>query len=289
MPARTRKSKSAGQRASWRGLFNFGLVSFSVEAFNASDKSGSDIHFHQLHKECHRRIHYAKMCPVHGEVSNDDIVSGYEYKKGKYVEVSSKELEQLRTENDRALKIETFVGPETIDPLYFDGRMYFLVPEGKNAQEPYAVVLEAMKSMDRYGVGQMVFSGKNQIVLVRPLEEVLHVAMLNYEAEIRSPKDVVGTLSPPKDRAKQVKLAKTLIEQWSEDHFDFSKYEDEYREEVQKLVKAKIQGHTVEPPEEEEPSEEPLSLMDALKRSVEGKRGAHSKAVKKKPVRRKSA
>ena len=248
----------------------FGLVSFSVEAFNAFDKSGSDIRFNQLHAACHRRIHYAKMCPVHGEVSNDDIVSGYEYKKGKYVEITSEELEKLRTENDRALKIEAFISPGTIDPLYFDGRMYYLAPEGKNAQEPYAVVVEAMTSMERDGVGQMVFSGKDQIVLVRPLQGVLHMAMLNYDAEIRPPKQVVGPVQLPKNRAKQVKLAETLIDQWSQDDFDFSKYEDKHRDQVQKLVNAKIHGRDiVQPEDEEEKTSEPLNLMQALRRSID--------------------
>jgi DNA end-binding protein Ku len=267
--SKQKRSKASSQRASWRGQMTFGLVSFSVEAFNAFDKSGSDIHFHQLHKTCHRRIRYAKMCPVHGEVSNEDIVSGYEYKKGKYVEIEAEELEKLRTENDRALKIDAFVAPGTIDPLYFDGRMYYLVPEGAHAQEAYAVVAEAMAKKDRYGVGQIVFSGKEQIVLVRPLDGILHMAMLNYEAEIRSGKHVAGSIKKPKDAAKQLKLAQTLIDEWSQDDFDFSQYEDKHRAMVKKLVEAKVHGHEIVQPKEEEKPAETLNLMEALKRSVE--------------------
>src|SRR5687767_13239378 len=87
-------------RASWKGNLSFGLVSFPIEAYNALDRAESDIHFHQLHAECHRRIRYQKVCPVHGEVSQDEIVSGYEYRKGRYVEVESDELEALRTERE---------------------------------------------------------------------------------------------------------------------------------------------------------------------------------------------
>ena len=134
--ARSKQKRSrptAKHRASWKGQFTFGLVSFAVEAFNALDRQHSDIHFHQIHAECHRRIRHQKVCPVHGEVSNEEIVSGYEYKKGKYVEVEPEELEALRTKSDRALKVEAFVSPDTVDPLYFDGRMYFLVPSGSAA------------------------------------------------------------------------------------------------------------------------------------------------------------
>src|SRR5689334_474245 len=94
------KHRGTTSRASWRGNLSFGLVSFAVEAFNALNRQGSDIHFHQLHAKCHSRIHYEKVCPIHGQVSNDEIVSGYEYAKGKYVEIDPEELDKFRTESE---------------------------------------------------------------------------------------------------------------------------------------------------------------------------------------------
>lgn len=254
-------------RPGWRGLLSFGLVSFPVEAVNAVNREASDIHFHQLHAQCHNRIHYKKVCPVHGEVPNDEIVSGYEYEKGKYIEIKPDELDALRSESDRALKIDAFVSPETIDPLYFDGRMYYLMPAETAAQESYRVLAEAMKEENCYGVGQMIFSGKDQLALVRPLDGVLQMAMLNYDAEIRSPKSVAEQLDGPKGIARQVKMARTLIQQWSEDAFDFSAYHDMHRAKVTDLIEAKKRGRAVVAPEEEHPKEA-LSLMDALKRSM---------------------
>src|SRR4051812_6433200 len=64
-----KRKRSPKFRAGWRGNLSFGLVSFPVEAVNALNRQESDIHFHQLHAKCHRRIHYQKVCPVHGEVS----------------------------------------------------------------------------------------------------------------------------------------------------------------------------------------------------------------------------
>src|SRR5262249_46149498 len=159
-----------------------GLVSFAVEAFNALDREHSDIHFHQIHKKCHRRIRYQKVCPVHGEVSNDEIVSGYEAKKGHYVEIDPEELRSLRKERDGALKIESFVRTDAVDPLYFDGRMYYLAPADAAAKEPYSVVLAAMQHEKRCAIAKIVFSGKDQLAMVRPLEDALHLAMLNFNA-----------------------------------------------------------------------------------------------------------
>jgi DNA end-binding protein Ku len=240
----------------------FGLVSFPVEAWNAHDKAGSDVHFHMLHKTCHRRIHYAKMCPVHGEVSKDEIVSGFELRKNQYVEIDPEELDRLRPENDRALRIDAFVEPESVDPLYFDGRMYYLSPAAAG-KESYAVMAQAMEHENRCAIGQIVMSGKRQLVLVRPLKGVLQMAMLNYAAEIRSPTKVAA----PKNIAKQVRLAQSLIDQWSQEDFDFSKYKDDYRDEVKKLIEAKKAGHEIEEPKQKAPKKS-LDLMEALKRSL---------------------
>ncbi len=272
MPTKAKSRKPAKRktialtRASWKGNLTFGLVSFSVHAINALNRSESDIHFHQLHEKCHRRIQYKKVCPVHGEVSQDEIISGYEFKKGKYVEITEEELDSVKTERERSLSIDTFIEPDAIDPLYFDGRMYFLVPDGDPALAPYSVVLHAMKREERYGIGTMVLSGKEQLALLRPLESILQLAMINYDEEIRTPNEVMSA-TLPRPEPRQMKLAQSLIKNWSSDDFDFGKYDDEYRERVKKLISAKAHGREVAAPEEEKPPEV-INLMDALKRSL---------------------
>jgi len=292
MPRRKTK-KPAGSRknvrASWKGNLTFGLVSFTVEAFNALDRSQGDIHFHQIHAECHRRIHYQKVCPLHGEVSNEEIVSGYEISKGRYIKIDPDELDALRTARERALTIDAFIAPDGIDPLYFDGRMYYLLPAGAAAEGPYAVIVKAMDREQCYGVGQVVFSGKDQIVLLRPVEGVLHMAMLNYEAEIRPVHKVAQALPKSAPQARELKLAQTLIRDWSVDDFDFGKYTDAYRERVEELIEAKSKGRKLpEPGEEEEP--ETINLMEALKRSLGQSTGrGRPKATKKTPRKKRSA
>src|ERR1700753_2577169 len=99
MAVKRKKSKSRSKfRASWRGQLRFGLVAFEVEAVNAENKQNADVHFHLLHEPDHERIHYAKMCPKHGEVPNDEIVEGFEVSKNKFVEFEKEELDVLRTQ-----------------------------------------------------------------------------------------------------------------------------------------------------------------------------------------------
>src|SRR6185437_10264523 len=118
---KSRSKKRSRFRASWRGQLRFGLVSFEVQAINAEIKEKAEVHFHLLHEPDHQRIHFAKVCPTHGVVPNEEIVEGYEYAKGKYVEFEKEELDILRTEKEKALTIDAFVSAEQIDPVYFDG------------------------------------------------------------------------------------------------------------------------------------------------------------------------
>jgi DNA end-binding protein Ku len=274
--------KRSKHRASWKGNLTFGLVSFPVQAFNAFNREQSDIHFHQLHASCHRRIRYEKVCPEHGEVSNDEIVSGYEYAKGKYVEVEPDELDSLGTSRERSLTIDTFIDPDVIDPIYLDGRMYYLMPAGSGAEEPYSVMAGAMEREERYGIGHVVFFGKEQLAMVRSVDGVLQMSMLNYDEEIKSPHEMTDALKKPKRISRQVQLAQTLIRNWSTQDFDFTSYDDKYRKKVKDLLKAKVEGREVVTPGEEEEPADIVNLLDALKQSVAQARSSPSKRRKRK-------
>ncbi|MGQ0636595.1 MAG: Ku protein [Planctomycetaceae bacterium] len=136
MPRRKRKRAAAATakpRASWRGMLRFGLVAFPAEAFNAHLMEKDHV---QLRAECHSRIRYQKVCPIHGPVDSDEIVSGYEISRGRYVEIDENELDKAATDQERSLTIDAFVQADEVDPFYFDGRVYFLSPEGETAKEP---------------------------------------------------------------------------------------------------------------------------------------------------------
>ena len=114
-------------RASWEGFLKLSLISVPVRAYNAAVPGGGDIYVHLIHKGCGSRIRYQKVCPEHGEVSKEDIVSGYEYEKGKYVELEPAEIAELRADNDEAINIDVFADPAAVDPLYLSGQSFFLV------------------------------------------------------------------------------------------------------------------------------------------------------------------
>src|SRR5262249_40436231 len=144
-PIATRTNSTGGTtsmaaRSSWKGFLRFSLVSVPVKAYNATTSGGGEITLNQIHADCHSRIKYQKVCPVHGEVSGDAILSGYEFAKGQYVVVDPAEIEKLRPESDKAVQIDAFVSPATIDPIYQNGKTYYLVPDGPVAFKPYALL-----------------------------------------------------------------------------------------------------------------------------------------------------
>ena len=281
---RGKKKQRSKFRASWRGQLRFGLVSFEVQAVNAQIKENAEVHFHLLHEPDHERIHYAKVCPRHGEVPNEEIVEGFEYGKGKYVEFDKEELDLLRTDQEKALSIDAFVRADQIDPIYFDGRMYYLLPSGTNSNEPYSLLEAAMEKKNRWGVGQVVFSGREQLAVVRPLDGVLTMAMLNYDAEIRKPSDIKSEFTRPRATGAKLRLAEDLISKWHDGDFDFSDYKDHYRQKVKEAIAAKKKGQEIVPPEEEE-EPEVINLIDALKKSV-ARAGKTSSAGRKRAKRK---
>ncbi len=268
---RAKKIARATWRASWKGELQFGLVRFTVEAVNAHSRSGSDIHFHQLHATCHSRIEYQKACPIHGEVDQDEIVLGYEYGRGKYIEIDPDELDAMRTREERTLSIEEFISPGELDEIYFDGRMYYLAPDDVHDREPYQLLRRALEEENQMGIGQVVFSGKEQLAAIVPRDDVLLMAMLNYAPEIRNSK-ALGVGEDLRLSAKNLRLAKDVIRSMTTQRFDISDYEDRYRERVKELIAAKRKGKEVvmAPEQEEEPV---INLIDALKRSLHSARG----------------
>lgn len=253
-------------RSIWKGYLKVSLVSIPLKAYT-STSSGAEIRLNQLHKDCNSRINYKKTCPVHGEITNDEIVSGYEYSKDQYVIVDTDELDKIRSEDDKAIKIDVFIKPEDLDPVYYNGKTYYLVPDGPVGQRAYSVVYQALVESKRFGVAQVVFHGKEQVGLVRPMEGLLVLTMLNYEPQVTKPSTFSDDVPHSTPAPEELQLAKTLIASGSVDEFDMSRYKDKYVENLSKLIEAKVAGQELVAPPVQEPVQV-INLMDALKQSV---------------------
>jgi DNA end-binding protein Ku len=254
-------------RSSWEGYLRLSLISVPVKAFSASVSGRGKIAFHQIHAKCNSRIRYQKVCPIHGEVSNDEIVPGYEITKDEYVILDPKELAELRRGGDKSINIDVFIHPEAIDPMYYTDRSYYLTPDGKVGDKPYAVLHQVMSEENRQGVGTMLLAGRENIVLLRPIDGLLFITLLSYEEQMKKPSAFKDEVPDVKLSADEVRLAKTLVEETTSEEFDFGRYKDEYTGKVAEMIEAKAKGKKiVAPPAHDEPVI--VNLMDALKKSL---------------------
>jgi DNA end-binding protein Ku len=253
--------------ASWKGSLRLSLVSVPVQAFNAASSVTGDVAYHQLHETCHSRIKYQKTCPIHGEVPNSEIVKGYEYAKGQYVIVDEDEIDALRGHSEQAVNIDKFVKPGSIDPAYFEGTTYYLVPDGDSALKPYAVLLEALKAKSLWGLAIATFSRREHLVVLRGAENALCMEILHYTSELRAPSDVLGDVELPAVGREEARLAAMLIDASTSKSVDLSRYTDDYNDQLRALLDAKIEGREIVAPPEEEHAPS-INLMDALKKSL---------------------
>ncbi len=221
--------------------------------------------FHQIHKPTGKRVKYQLTVPEVGPVSRDDIVKGYEYRKGKYVTFEPEELENVRMPQRHTLDMVQFVDAEEIDPIYFD-RPYFLVPDGNAATEPFVVVRDALKAGGKVGLGEIVFAGKEHLVAVRACGKGMLLETLRYEEEVRQSDTYFEDIGKVAVDDDQLSLAKELIQRKT-GKFDPGKFHDNYASAVKELIAAKTDGKAL-PEEEEEQPTNVVNLMDALKRSV---------------------
>jgi DNA end-binding protein Ku len=254
-------------RSQWKGFLKISLVSVPVKAYTTTTSGGSGIQLNQLHAECNSRIQYKKSCPIHGEVKQDQIVSGYEYAKDQYVVVDTDELEKLRTEDDKAIRVDVFFPADALDPVYLTGKNYFLVPEGPVGQKAYQVIYKGMTESGRNAIAQVVMHGKEQLVMLRPHEGVLVMSVLNFASQVSSASAFDEEIPKGPVDVQELQLVKTLIKGSATDKLDLSKYKDVYTEKLAKLIEAKVAGQElVSPPPAEHAHV--INLMDALKQSV---------------------
>ena len=259
-------------RSSWKGYLKLSLVSVPVKAYTATRSAGA-VRLNQLHSECHNRIKYQKVCPLHGEVPKEEIVSGYEYAKGQYVVIDPEELNQLRTEMDRAVTIDAIVEPGTVDPVYFTEKTYYLVPDGAIGQKPYALIQKCLEDDDLQAVARVVLFGREELVVLRPVDGLLAMTALKYEAEVTHAATFSEELETPSLDREELTLTKTLLKAFIKPKFSLEGYKDEYIDKLTQLIEAKVEGkEIVSPPAAEEPHV--INLMDALKRSVAQARNA---------------
>jgi len=255
-------------RPVWKGFIRFSLVSIPVKAYTATISGGDKITLNQIHKDCGARIKYAKVCPLHGELKSDEIVSGYEFADDQYVIIDPDDVAKLRSKSDRTIEIDAFISDKRIDPRFYSGRTMYLTPDGAIGGKPYVMLHQLLAEEKKVAFCTGVFNNRDQTMLLRPEEKLIAATFLRFESEVKPLAEFepeVPTMSIDK---KELDLGRTLVNELVDPKFDFSKYVDHYNQELQKLVETKVEGkEIVASPAEEEP--QVINLMEALQKSLD--------------------
>ena len=276
-------------RPSWEGYLRLNLLSIPVRAYSAAVSGRGRIGFNQIHANCGSRIRHMKVCPVHGEVATTEIVKGFEYAKGQYVIVETAALKKMHAIDETAISVDVFIPTGSLDPVYYSGRSYFLIPGGKVGEKPFAVLQQVMSRQKREAIAKIVFAGRQQMAAIRPVDNLLAMTLLNYEEQVQKPDKFTSEVPDIANLSRQeISLAESLVEATTVKKFDYAVYHDEFESNLIALIEAKAKGHRISAPRtKDEPAV--TNLMDALRKSLQ-----HVQKQSKKPVaavhkRRKSA
>jgi DNA end-binding protein Ku len=269
-------------RAIWKGTVAFGLVSMPVEAHKAV--SDHRPHFKLLCAGGRSPVKYERICQRSGKpVSWKDLVKGYEYQKGKFVTLTREDFETAALEKSQTIDIVDFVEASEVDDRYFE-RPYYLRPS-RGGESTYTLLRAALRESGKIGIGKMIMRQVQHLVSLTVVEHALTLNLMRFADEILDPAELSF---PPEKRveAKQLGLAVSIIEGLS-DRWDPAKYTDEYRDNLMRVIKAKIKGREPKLKEDLPRHEaEVVDLMERLRASLEVRGRARSTKRKTKSKRK---
>jgi DNA end-binding protein Ku len=275
-------------RPLWKGSISFGLVSIPIELHTAVRDTRP--HFRMLHTKDKSPVRFERVCIRDGHpVAWQDLVKGYEYQKGHFVVLTKEDFKAAAIEKTRTVDIIDFVKAEEIDDRFFE-TPYYLVP-AKGGERAYALLREAIRDSGRIGIAKFILRDAQHLAAVEVIEQAIVLSVMRFAEELV---DVAqfGLPAATDVRKAELEMAKALVNSLAAE-WDPKKYTDQYRENLMRIIKAKMKGKAITLEPEEEPRHaEVVDLMERLRRSLAesgGTRGSSRRAATKKRTAGKTA
>lgn len=247
----------------WSGVLSFGLVNIPVRLYPASEEKG--LSFNYLHKKDMSPIRYVKMCRANGEeVPFQDIVRGYEYRKGQYVIMEDKDFKNASAHRTQTIEILSFTDEGQV-PVPMIEKPFYLEPKPE-VKKAYYLLKEALEKSKKVGIGKFVLKTREHLCMLKPQGAAILLNQLRYFSELRQPK---GLDLPVKERpaADELNLALELIKHLTKP-FEPEKIRDTYTETLKTLIAQKAKGKAFVVKEEKYESTKVIDIMDKLKESL---------------------
>ncbi len=251
-------------RALWKGSIAFGLVNIPVELHTAVRDHRPK--FRMLHATDKSPIHFTRVCERDGKpVAWEDLVKGFEYSKGHFVVLTKADFEAAAVEKTRTVDILDFVDATDIDDRFFE-TPYYLVP-AKGGERAYALLREAMRQTKRIGIAKFILRDALHLAAIEVIGDAIVLTLMRFADELVDP----SHLSLPGDsavRQQELEIAKTLVSNLNAE-WNPSKYSDEYRDNLMRIIQGKMKGKTVKLEAREETRDtKVVDLMERLRASL---------------------
>jgi DNA end-binding protein Ku len=253
-------------RAIWSGSIGFGLVNIPVKLYSASHpREGLDLDM--LHKQDHAPIRYARICREDGkEIPYDDIVKGYEYKKGDYIVLTQEDFKKADVKETKSITIKQFADEAEIDSRYYD-KPYYLEPE-KGAERAYALLRDGLEKSGKVALAKYAMRGRDNMAAIKPVGRALILDQMRFPADLRNPTDL--KFPSEKSKADELQMAIALIKQ-QDKAFIPEDWHDTYTEELEEVIEQKAKGHKPKAKGKEPKDTKVKDLMATLKASLDEK------------------
>jgi DNA end-binding protein Ku len=262
-------------RAMWKGSLAFGLVNIPIELYTATRDHRPK--FRLLHAKDEAPVRYERVCQSEGKpVGWEDLVKGYEYEKGQFVVITKDDFKTAALEKTKTIDILDFVDPAEVDERYFE-TPYYLQP-GKGADRAYALLREAIRDSGRIGIAKVILRDAQHLAAVEAIGDAMVLTMMRFADELA---DLNDFRFPKAEaiRPAELNMARQLIESLSA-KWNPEKYTDEYRDNLMKVIQAKLKGRKPRLEERETPqSADVVDLMARLRASLEAKGAPRAKAA----------
>jgi len=263
-------------RSIWKGHIRFSLVTIPIRVYSAIEPSET-IKFNQVHRSCNGPVGYDKRCKkCNRQLTNQEIVKGYQYEPEKYVILDPDDFEKVRLQSTKVIDVDGFIDAAEMDPMLYEAP-YFIGPDGAVAAKTYALLYEALRDSGKIGVGKVVLRDREDMVALSPHNGGLVLYKLRYPNEVRSMRDVPEVNADAPVNEEQLKLARSLLDNMTKPLGEIE-LKDKYADALREIIDAKIRGkEVVAVGEEPRPV---VDIMKALKQSIEQAKGQRQQMIK---------
>ena len=254
-------------RAMWKGSVAFGLVNIPIELYSATRDHRPK--FRMLHAKDESPVHYERVCQTEGKpVAWEDLVKGFEFEKGRFVVLTKDDFKTAALEKTKTIDILDFVDPKEVDERYFE-TPYYLQP-GKGAERAYALLRDAIAESGKIGVAKVILRDAQHLAAVETIGDAMVLTMMRFADELADLADFKFPTSEgirPGEMKMALQLIGSLASKWEPE-----KYTDEYKENLMRVIQAKVKGKRPKLQEREtSQSADVVDLMARLRASLEGK------------------